>query len=73
MTGIFSLVSLGLIIGGVVMMSNFAYTDAIDFSPYNVGLIMLILGISVMMFLGVAIFNLINAKKAIEGKPNEQI
>ena len=54
-------------------MSNSAYTSNISYAPYNIGLILIILGISVAMFFAVEVFNFINSKKALEVKKNEQI
>ena len=73
MTGIYGVIAIGMMVAGILLMNNNPYTDAIDFSSYNIGLIMLILGISVAMFLAIAIFNVINSKKAIKEKVDEQI
>ena len=70
MVCVFGVITVGLLIAGIFIMSNNAYTDAIDFSAYNIGLILLILGISIAMFLATAIFNLIISRKALEEKVN---
>ena len=73
MSSIYGVTFIALLVVGVLLMSNSAYTSNISYAPYNIGLILIILGISVAMFFAVEVFNFINSKKALEVKKNEQI
>ena len=65
-----SLLTVALIVVGAVLMANGTYTGTISYSVFNVGLIVLILGVSVLFIAGLAGFNLFTSKRYLKEQNN---
>lgn len=64
---------LSLMIVGVLLMGGFSFTPEISFNPYNVGIILLVIGACHLLALAVTIPNLVDAIIESSPKKNEQI
>ena len=65
-----SLLTVALIVVGAVLMANGKYTGTISYSVFNVGLIVLILGVSALFIAGLAGFNLFTSKRYLKEQNN---
>ena len=71
-SGAFLVVALGLIIPGIIMMSGNEQSTTIAFNPFNIGLILLMLGIAFILMLGTSLPYVIEGlKKKKETVVNE--
>ena len=70
-TGIIAITSLGLIIPGIILMVSNTFDNSVPaFNPFNIGLTLLVLGVSLLLALGISIPKILDGLKI---KNEEQI
>ena len=59
----FTVVALGLVIPSIVLLSGNAFSGKIGFDPFNIGVMLLVLGVSVLFYASLSVIRFIEARK----------
>jgi hypothetical protein len=70
-TVVIALVAIGLIVAGALLMTSNQFVAEVTYNSFNVGLILLILGVSSFLCLGISIKKLLFALKSEKPVINE--
>jgi len=61
----FGVIGLGLVIAGIILMSKGTFAEVIGFNQFNIGLMLLIVGLSVLVYVPISMLRFVEAKKYV--------
>lgn len=67
---VFGIVGLSLTVAGIVNMASNEFAQKIGFNGFNIGLMFLIVGVSILLFMSLSILRLKEARKAVTNNGN---
>ena len=70
--GMLTAIALGMIIPGIIMMANGTASTSMTFTPFNIGLMLLICGIGVMLFAAISGLNIYKRIYILKEKSNNE-
>jgi len=69
-SGSFALIGLGLAIPGAILMFTNEFVEKIGFSNFNIGLMLLVVGVSILMLTVLSLIRFVEARKVITANGN---